>query len=214
EKGALCLRRLGGTRAREVRAHLHALPGRQRLRGRDLDDPRLLPGRGEDARPRPDNPDLDDGHHHRGAGGRPHRRRRGRRRPRRLARRHGRLVPREHQLPVHGRRPVGGPPRQHHRLRGKRRRQRRPHNRGPAGLQDALRAVLHARGPVQRGPGDHDLLRRARPLDRGGRDPGRLETPVGQRPRLLLLPRPRGKGLRRAGGQDAGRARDAVGEQV
>ncbi|CAA9400988.1 MAG: hypothetical protein AVDCRST_MAG55-649, partial [uncultured Rubrobacteraceae bacterium] len=49
EVRALRLRRLGRPRAREVRQDLRPLPGRQRLRGRDLEDPRLLPRPGEDA---------------------------------------------------------------------------------------------------------------------------------------------------------------------
>ncbi|CAA9400971.1 MAG: Mll2313 protein, partial [uncultured Rubrobacteraceae bacterium] len=126
----------------------------------------------------------------------------------------GRLVPREHQLPVHGRRPVGRPPGQHHRLHGEHHQPRGPHNRGSQRLQDALRAVLHARRPRKRGPRDHYLLRRAHPLDRRKRDPRRLEAPVGPGTRLLQLPRPRRQGLRRARSEGARPARHAVGEQI
>jgi hypothetical protein len=49
-----------------------------------------------------------------------------------------------------------------------------------------LRAVLHARRPVERGAGDDDLLRRARAVDQGRRHAGRLEAPPRQGPRLLF----------------------------
>ena len=47
---------------------------------------------------------------------------------------------------------------------------------GHVQLRLPLRAILHARRSVQRGARDHDFLRRARAVDRGRRDAGRLEA--------------------------------------
>ena len=82
----------------------------------------------------------------------------------------------QHRVPVHGRRAVGGAPRQHHRLHGADHPARRPDHGRARRLRHALRAVLHARRPVERGAGDHDLQRRARPLDRRHGDAGGLEA--------------------------------------
>src|SRR5690606_12386752 len=54
-----------------------------------------------------------------------------------------------------------------------------------------LRAVLHARRPLERGAGNHHLFRRARLVDRGGDDAGRMEAAPRQGPRLLFLAGPR-----------------------
>ena len=50
-----------------------------------------------------------------------------------------------------------------------------------------VRAILHARRSVERSAGDDHLLRRARALDQGRRDAGRLEAPARRGTRLLLV---------------------------
>ena len=75
----------------------------------------------------------------------------------------------------------------------------------------SLRAILHARRSFERSAGDDHLLRRARALDRGRRDAGRVEAQARRRPRLLLLARPCRSRIRRAGDADDPRARHAVG---
>ena len=65
-----------------------------------------------------------------------------------------------------------------------------PIMRGLQQFRAPLRAILHACRPGQRGAGDHDLHRRARPLDRGRRDAGGLEEALWRGPGVLLLARP------------------------
>ena len=65
----------------------------------------------------------------------------------RQSRRHGRRVPRCRGIPVHVRRAVGRPSRQHHRLLGRRDEARRSDHGRHQGLRIPLRAVLHARRP-------------------------------------------------------------------
>ena len=54
----------------------------------------------------------------------------------------------------------------------------------------SIRAILHARRSFERGARDDDLFRRARAVDRGRRDAGRLEAQARRGPRLLQLARP------------------------
>ena len=77
-------------------------------------------------------------------------------------------------------------------------------------LRLPLRAVLHACRSFERGAGDHDLLGRARALDRGRRDAGGLEAPARQGPGLLHLARPRRQGVRGAADADDPAARQLV----
>ncbi|CAA9580138.1 MAG: Mll2313 protein, partial [uncultured Thermomicrobiales bacterium] len=209
---ALRRRRLGGARAPSVRRPLRRAAPRGRVRGDRRRDARRFPRRRGAGHLRPDRTDVDDGRDHQGAGGGFAGRRPCRCRPRRLARRDGRRLPRQPQLPVRGRRPVGRPPRRHHRLRGRDHRAGPPDRRRPRPLRDALRAVLHARRPRQRGPGDHHLRRPVPPLDRGYRDARRLDPPLRCRQGLLLLPRPPPLRLRRARGARGRAAGAAVGE--
>ncbi len=69
-----------------------------------------------DRRDEPDRADLHDVEDREGGARQPRPRGARRRRPRRLSRRHVRRLPRGGRLPVHVRRPVGRPSRQHHRL--------------------------------------------------------------------------------------------------
>ena len=68
---------------------------------------------------------------------------------------------------------------------------RRPSHAGHRGFRLPLRAVLHARGPLERGARHHHLLRRARRLDRRRRHAGGLEAPSRPGPRVLQLARTR-----------------------
>ena len=88
---------------------------------------------------------------------------------------------------------------------------RRPDHAGDLELPLSLRAILHARGSFERSAGDNHLLRRARALDQGRRDAGRMEAQARARTRLLLFAWPRLGRIRRARDENDPRARHAVG---
>ena len=69
---------------------------------------------------------------------------------------------------------------------------------GISQLPLSFRAILHARRSVERGAGDHHVLRRARALDQGRGDAGGVEAQAWGRPRLLFFARPRHGRIRRA----------------
>ena len=74
-----------------------------------------------------------------------------------------------------------------------------------------LGAVLHARRSLERGAGDHHLLRRARAVDGRRRHAGGVEAPSRRGPRVLFLARPRREGIRGAGDAHHPQARPALG---
>ena len=83
----------------------------------------------------------------------------GRHRPGWLARWVVRRFPKRHGVPVHDRGPMGGSSGGQSRIRGEfcQRRGQRPDNRGAKGFSSPLRAVLHARRPLEHSAGDNDL---------------------------------------------------------
>ncbi|MCK7518563.1 MAG: hypothetical protein MZV64_13010 [Ignavibacteriales bacterium] len=96
---------------------------------------------------------------------------------------------------------MGRPPGRRHRLRRRHHRSGRPRYQGPeAPLPHEVRAVLHACRSGRPGPGDHDLHRRPRALDRRRGHARRLEEALRPGPGVLYFARPRRRGFRRPRG--------------